>query len=174
MTLAKREYGKNPTFPKQPWWGIDRAKDDAFGRRLAQSFIDTVLRPPSGTTLLGFKEIRYHEAGQDLPEYLEFLKRSFPCPRFVFLTRNLNEVAKSGWWAKRDETQVRQSLSKAETAFRHFAKTNEAVSFSLTFEEIVQKDIKLLQLFEFLGANFDRAAVEGVLSERLLHAHRAG
>lgn len=174
LTLAKREYGKKHTFPDQPWWGIDRAKDDAFGRRMAVSFIDTVLRPPAGTTVLGFKEIRYHEAGQDLPQFLEFLKHSFPDPKFVFLTRNLDEVTKSGWWAKRDQNQVRQSLSKAEEAFRDFAKTNEAVSFSLTFEDIVRKDARVLQLFEFLGASLDDAAIEGVLSQRLLHAHRAG
>ena len=124
--------------------------------------------------MLGFKEIRYHEAGQDLPQFLEFLKQSFPDPRFVFLTRNLDEVTKSGWWAKRDATQVRQSLLNAEAAFRDFAKANEAVSFSLTFEEITRKDVRLRQLFEFLGASFDSAAVDDVLSERLLHAHRKG
>lgn len=124
--------------------------------------------------MLGFKEIRYHEAGNDLPEFLEFLKCSFPDPSFVFLTRNLDDVAKSGWWAKVDETQVRKSLARAETAFRDFAATNKAVSFSITFEEILQRDGKLFELFEFLGENLDRAAVDVVFSEKLSHAPRSG
>lgn len=173
LSTAKNKYGKNRTFPKQPWWGIDRVKDDVFGRRLAQVFIDTVIRPPAGTRLLGFKEIRYHEAGNDLPEFLEFLKCNFPEPNFIFLTRNLDDVTKSGWWAKLDETQVRNSLSRAETAFRNFVAANQAASFALTFEEVIQRDAKLLGLFEFLGENLDQAAVDAVFSEKLSHAPRA-
>jgi len=73
-----------------------------------------------------------------------------------------------------DETQVRKSLARAETAFRDFAATNKAVSFSITFEEILQRDGKLFELFEFLGENLDRAAVDVVFSEKLSHAPRSG
>jgi hypothetical protein len=123
--------------------------------------------------MLGFKEIRYHEAGNDLPEFLEFLKCSFPDPSFIFFTRNLDDVAKSGWWATMDESNVRKSLSRAETAFRDFVAANKAISFSLTFEEILQRNGKLLELFEFLGEDLDRAAVDVVFSEKLAHAARS-
>src|SRR5436190_1068738 len=61
LSVAKTKYGMKRTFPKHPWWGIDRVKEDVFARRIAQVFVDTVIRPPSGVRLLGFKEIRYHE-----------------------------------------------------------------------------------------------------------------
>ena len=41
-----------------PWYGAELIEPDAFGHALRRTFVDEVLRPPKGTRVAGFKEIR--------------------------------------------------------------------------------------------------------------------
>ena len=63
--------------------------------------LDTVLRPRDDTRVTGFKEIRWY--GDDVVEYVAWLREVFPGARFVVNTRDHAEVRRSGWWAKRPE-----------------------------------------------------------------------
>ena len=83
---------------KGPWYGAELVQPDAFAKALVSSFIETILCPPSDVVYLGFKEIRWFLEPQEFHKLLDFISSYFPNAHFVFNTRRVEEVRKSGWW----------------------------------------------------------------------------
>ena len=162
--------------PGQPWYGAEQVDPDSYGRALAASFTREVLRPPAGTRIAGFKEIRHVSREQiDLfPRQMEFMRRFFPDARFVFNTRSHDAVLRSGWWAKMDPDAVRAQLTRAEACFAEAAAAHPDCSLQLRYEDYDANPDGLRPLFEFLGEPFDREMAARVLARRLDHLKAKG
>jgi tetratricopeptide (TPR) repeat protein len=148
------------------WFGISSVSDETVLdglRRSARSILlgDTV--DSSTVACLGFKEIRYDELGDRLPEYLDFLQELFPECALVFNTRDLEATSRSGWWRDGDAAEVRRRLAEVTRRFEQYAQ-GRPNCFAIRYEDVVSKNERLRALFEFLGADYDEARVDAVLS----------
>ncbi|MEM9009907.1 MAG: sulfotransferase [Pseudomonadota bacterium] len=111
----------------------------------------------------GFKEVEYDLP--DLAEHLDFLSERFTASAFIFLTRDHEEVAKSGFWqfvAPRNRTH---RLNKMEERFRRYAFSNASRCFSLDYADLEPDGARLEQLFQFLGEDPDREKVRKVFEK---------
>lgn len=145
-----------------PWFGIagfDETASLTGIRSLAES---SLLRPDADTRVTGFKEIRwYHE---DLADYVAWLQEVFPGCRFVVNTRNLDDVAASGWWAKHENaTGV---LTGIETRLLDVAKGLGDAAHHVHYDDFVADPTSLQGLFDWLGEPFDEERVRSTMAVR--------
>jgi len=159
--------GKSPT---SPWYGNDCLNERIFLsqiKNLMYKFLvgNVYEKNDPKVNCYGFKEIRYsrQDIGDDFDEYLEFLRKIFPNVAFVFNTRNLTDVIKSGWWSKQEPDDVIDLLKSAEDNFINYIKKNPQFSYHITYEDIINKSNKLKGLFDFIGMQFNLDIIERVL-----------
>jgi len=160
-----KEKYKFSALPIQPWFGIGFSNPKLLMehyQNLAKAILATETYKNSDELCFGFKEIRYDEITDDLEPYLEFLKQLFPNPAFIFLTRKLEDVAKSAWWKDQDKNSVMEKLAGLELQFSNYAAKNENC-FEITYNDIVTIGSGLKELFTFLGADYQRGIIESAL-----------
>lgn len=145
-----------------PFYGIRDYPADVAITRIRELLLDTVLRPEPGTRVLGFKEIRWYQ--EDLPDYLAFMQEVFPGARFILNTRQLDDVAKSSWWADHDDAY--EQLEVIEERMRSAAEALGPSVFHLRYDEYVDDPPKLRDLFEWLGLEFEEARVRKVMERK--------
>lgn len=145
-----------------PFFGIRDYPADLAITRIRELLLDTVLRPEPGTKVLGFKEIRWYQ--EDLPEYLDFMRKVFPGARFILNTRQLSDVARSSWWADHDDAF--EQLEVIEERMLSAAEALGPSVFHLRYDEYVDDPSKLRGLFEWLGLGFDEARVRKVMERQ--------
>ena len=135
------------------------------------SFVSEILRPPAEARVVGFKEIRFHEAGPDEFEpFLNFIHDNFAGCKFVFNTRPWEEVARSGWWANMKPERVQEIISAADTLYADYLKKYPVRAIHLR-HEVTRADPKAFEpLFEFLGETYDEDMVAAVAGKRLGHS----
>jgi hypothetical protein len=175
LRRTSTNYGthKRENSPAFPWFGAG-AFDETQFLEDARALVTRQLTPnTSGSTPVtccGFKEIRYlpqelRRVGAEFTGYLDFLAKLFPDPAFLFLTRNHDEVVKSGWWARRDPKLVRKQLQKFDEQASNYA-AGKPWTFQITYEDMVGRAPRLAELFQFLGAPYDAGKIDAVLSQR--------
>lgn len=162
--LHRRDEG-----PADPWFGADGVEVDMIARGLMDVFCRKILHLPAGTRVGGFKEIRYGQDLEFLPQYLALMQEFFPRARLIFLTRNAADVARSGWFSQRPAGEVMAQLAETDAAFAAYA-AGHRDCFHLTYETLIQGPEALAPLFAFLGEPMDAAAIRRVLAQRLIHA----
>lgn len=156
-----------------PWFGVHDIKPQKFRGRLLNSFVATVLTPPAGTHITGFKEVRHgpHFMNDtEFADYVDFLLSDFPGARIVFNTRNAGDVSKSGFFRERPSASV---LKTVETCDRRFAAALAAHPdrcFHVSYERFVADPDLYEGLFSFLDLPYDAARVAAVLDKPLVHA----
>jgi len=160
-----------PTGPDHPWYGAELVDPGAFGRALAHSFTREVLRPPAGTRVAGFKEIRFRMFRPHLEHYAGFVTRFFPGARFIFNTRDHAAVARSGWWAQMDPQAVRDELEGAEEGFARMRAVLDPDRYiEMHYDDYAGRPEALRGLFDWLGEPFDAGHVARVIDRRLDHS----
>ncbi len=162
------------TPPGDPFYGAELVDPDAYGQALAATFVQSVLQPDPGTRVSGFKEIRFHLRPRLFGPSLNFIRRFFPGSRFVFNTRDLGAVSRSGWWANMDPKAVQAELSAAEKLFAAYAARHPRVCHQVHYDTYVQAPETLRGLFDFLGEDMDETSIERVLDTPLDHARTPG
>lgn len=167
--LAERDYQAKPqpTGFQSPWFGMDGYPADASLHGLAGLITDTLLRPTPDARIVGFKEIRWPEG--ELVEFLDFLTALFPGARFIVNTRDLDKVARSGWWAK--DPQAREKLEAKERELIAALDVLGDRAFRVHYDEYVADPGSLRALFDWLGQPFDEDAVRRTLARR--HSYEA-
>ena len=97
-----------------PWYGAHLVDPDRMLDTLRDGLVNDVLKPPAGSTITGFKEIRhttdYFSSFEELVDYVGFLDRLLPGVRFVVNTRSPEDTSKSGWW--KDDPSAVELLSR--------------------------------------------------------------
>lgn len=154
---AVRQNARGGFTAQAPWFGADE---------LSHTVILEALRPAArrlllgdhvddpGIVTLGFKEIRFAEAGADLEEYLAFLGELLPGTAFVINTRDLDRTVRSGWWTERPAVEVRSELESFEQRLFAFASAREDC-FHIRYEDVIAAGPRLGELFAFLGVPYD-------------------
>lgn len=152
--------------PQDPWFG-SHLYNKKFYRQMVKHFArETLLAgigDKSSVKCYGFKEIRYVHHAEDLGDYLSFLRKVFPDPAFIFNVRSHDDVAKSGWWGEQSPKDVKAKLEKIEVKFEEYA-DNHDNSFLIAYDDVVNAGDKLRELYEFIGADYDKELVASVLS----------
>lgn len=155
-------HGRLASGPTNSFYGIDgfpvtRARESI--RRLA---LDTVLRPEPDTRIVGFKEIRWEEP--DVSAYVAWLRVVFPGARFVVNTRDLDDVARSKWWA--DRIDAREHLAAVEQRLLDVAADLDGAAYRVHYDDYVEDPARLQGLFTWLGVPFDLELVRRTLAVR--------
>ena len=166
---ARHDHGYREIESKGPWFGINEVDPEAFARGLVDVFVKEVLRPPADARVIGFKEIRFHEAEDDFDAYLSFIAQHFAPARFIFNMRGWQDVAKSGWWKNCDEEMVQSLVEKSDAMFAEFAKSHPGMCLMVRYEDYLGNPPYWRKLFDFLGEAYDPAKVEELCARQLKH-----
>jgi hypothetical protein len=156
----------SPLPREHPWWGIDGYRDETAYRCFRTLLLETVLRPEPGTQVVGFKEIDWvrDDMPGALPGVLAFTRSVFPGARFVLNTRDLGDVARSKWWAGRDDAL--EVLTAMERELVDALAPHEDVTYRVHYDDYVDDPTVLAGLFAWLGRPFDEAQVRDVMAVR--------
>ena len=145
--------------PTMPFFGITGYPEAAALAGIRRLVTETLLRPEPDTRVTGFKEIRW--AYEDLPAYVDFLRAVFPGARFVVNTRDLADVARSKWWAKRDDAA--DVLGATEARILAVAELLGDAAYRVHYDDYVADPATLRGLHEWLGEPFDLQRVRAVM-----------
>ena len=163
LGAAREKYSQIGATPADPWYGIDRFNKDRMLEALRALMVEQVLQPPEGTRCVGFKEIRYaKKMVGDLPEHLAFMRKMFPGAGFVFNSRNLDAVIRSGWW--KNHENPREFLEDFESSMKAAFEQHSDYSIWIRYDDYVAVPETLASLYEFLDEPFDLARVKHTLS----------
>lgn len=166
---ARQTWGRKAHPQDHPWYNADRIRPVRFEQRLADVFVQEVLRPPQDVRWFGFKEIRFASLGKDFDAFLNFHKRVFPNAFFVFNSRNGEDVVKSAWWKDQPRDKVLNMIRTMDGHFARFAAANPECAHHVFYENTVSDPASLQPLFDKLGEPLDLEAVRDRLDRQLTH-----
>ncbi|MDT1064530.1 sulfotransferase [Paracoccus sp. CPCC 101403] len=155
--------------PFDPWAGAERVDPDAFALGLMDLFVKQVLRPPKHCRVAGFKEIRFHEDPDFFSTHMDILRTLFPKARILFQRRNLEDVARSGWWRDHPREHVLSTLGLANRMFEAYANDHPDSCHIIDYEGLVSDIGHVRALHAFLGEPMDEPAVRAILARSLNH-----
>ena len=179
MSETMATHGKTAHDSSYAFFGADQLDDDTFFRD-ARNLLKNQLVPEGldGIVCWGFKEIRYTPNAlrtveqYPLSSFLDFMARLMPKPCFTFLTRNHDDVSKSGWWNTKEKSHVVDQFNAFETRARDWS-NGRSDCYWIDYANLVDRDEKLLALFEFVGAGYDEGRVNAVMSREHSYAGKA-
>jgi len=152
--------------PNHPWFGVHALSGDVLMdalRPAARSILLFDCTDDPSITTLGFKEILYESFGDSLGSYLDFLCELFPECAVVFNFRDKVDTSASAWWAADEPTSVIDRLGFLEDRFAAYAASRRNC-FQIRNDEVLEKGVRLRELFAFLGAPYNPDAVDAVLA----------
>lgn len=120
--------------------------------------------------VFGFKEVSF---GYD--DYITFedemnsIKELFPNLKIIFLTRNIEELLQSAWWAESGDF-AKQRLLNQEGIFKEYmekqkVENNNAFTFHISYDDLCEKNNKVKELYSFLEEKFDDASYMEVMKK---------
>ncbi len=164
-------YGRESE-PDEPWYGVGDLRPIKYRNALLNAFVNHVLRPMDGKSVLGFKEIRhvqFYMNDEQFSGYMRFLLNTFPNAKIIFNTRNAEDVAKSAWHARTDPSKIKALVANCDERFSSFdAKSKRTIL--MRYDDYVADHSRIAELFSFLGHPYDAATVEAVFAKPLSHA----
>lgn len=164
--LNKRRAGlAGGTQTTAPWFGFRSYSPEQGAAGYRRFMLDVLLKPAADTRVIGFKEIRWWK--RDLVETLEMTREIFPGARFVFNSRNVEDVIKSKWWAEQDAEEARAKIVARDTRMEQaYAALGDDVVYRIRYDDYIADPEVLRGLFTWLGEPFDRARIDEVLGTR--------
>lgn len=166
---ARYHKGELPLSESEPWFGADQLDPHRYAKALVDVFIREILQPPADAHVIGFKEIRYFETMKEFEPFMEFIKTHFTPVKFIFNTRPIDGILKSKWWATMDEQEVRSRIAHLDEKFHTFADANPTISLVMDHGVWTKGPQHFRPLTDFLGVDFDQAAISRILGEQLPH-----
>jgi len=176
LATARSDYGNESADPTSPWYGIGAVHAEHYGRALAREFCRHVLLPSPDTRVIGFKEVRYSPRDISEDEYdatVQFLAENFENSRFIFNTRDCEEVANSGWWRHYwSKRQVKNIIDQSNVRFQRSRQILGDRAFTIDYGEYKSDPEGFKGLLAWLGESLDQQLIEEVVSTKLSHAVR--
>ncbi len=166
-TILKAKYGWGHEAIDHPWHGADAADPDGYARAMVAAFVANILRPPRGTRVAGFKEIRY--LTEDLRDYLLFIDRFFPPAVFVINTRSVDAVAQSAWWKDGDKAVLAANVARFEAITDALVAEFPDRFIKIDYARWTTDPEALRPLYAMIGALFEPTSIAETLSVRLEH-----
>ena len=176
IDTARRGKNGRQTQQDMPWFGAHEVKPVRFRNQLLNAFVSTVLTPPEGTRVTGFKEIRHESAfmnDEDFAGYVSFLLTSFPDARIVFNSRDAAAVGKSAWLKDRPTTAVEKMVSTCDRRFATALQAHPDRCFLVKYEDFTADPSRYEALFAFLNLPYTPEVITRVLEKPLRHALRS-
>ena len=167
--VLARKYGPGYQKIDHPWHGACAADPDLFARRMIDAFVSTILRPPRGSRVIGFKEIRYLDILDDLYDYLMFMGDYFRPAKFVINTRMFEDVAKSSWWQEWDQGKLAADITRFNDITDRVVAEHPDRFVKVAYEDWTTDPDALRPMFATLGEEFDREKVADILGVKLTH-----
>lgn len=163
QTCSREQQERRRTLaPRHPQFGIEGYPAGVALADIRALVVDTLLRPEPDSRVVGFKEIRWPK--HDLEEYLQFLRAVFPGASFVINTRDLEEVARSKWWA--DRPDALPELKEVDGRMRSLAERLGDDAFHVHYNDYVADPEHLRGLFAWLGEEYDQRRVREAMSRK--------
>lgn len=157
---------------ENPWYGAALLDEDRFIEDARKLVLNQLNPAALQLNCIGFKEIRY--VGKinlkKIDKYLNFLEKLFPNPAFIVLTREHSQVISSGWWQKQETKEVEAKLTEFETYISQYGNDKNNI-FYIDYHDMINKTQNLKKMFEFIGASYDKDAIESVFSVK--HSYQA-
>ena len=166
-----RSYEKLLDLPKKggsysgfEWYNV--YKLESIQEKLRELIVE-MFNPERKFKVWGFKEIRF--GGQTTNRYkgfeneLNFLKKLFPKTKFIFLTRDIEQLLKSGWWSDNPE-KSREIIERQKIFFDNYCQNNAEFSYSITYHDLTSNTKKLHKMYDFLGELFEPDQYKAVIS----------
>ncbi|WP_081750492.1 sulfotransferase [Paracoccus pantotrophus] len=154
--------------PRDPWYGAELVDPERFAKGIFNSFVKEILSPPDGVRVSGFKEIQWANSLGRLKINLDLIAKYFPNARFIFQTRSYDAVAKSGWWTKRPQHEVKQYIENADAAFLNYASENSSC-VHIRYEDLAEDCGGFRKLAGFLGEDYCSETAQKIVNEKLTH-----
>ena len=107
--------------------------------------------------------------GDHFVPYMNFLLSRFPRAKIVFNSRRAEDVAKSSFVAHQGPEGVLAWVTETDARFASFAEGSDR-AVHLRYEDWVADHGLIHGMLEFLGLEWDAAAVERVFAKPLTHA----
>jgi len=141
---------------RNSWW--NDVHENSM-KQYIQYLMNNTLDYYNNYRVVGFKEIRYYSI-EDLSEYLNWLHDITNC-RFIYLTRNLDDVVQSEWF-KNNPEMWKDKLRCFESNIRHHITHH----LNQQWYHICYNNFKedLVGLFDFLGEEYKPDVIKGVLA----------
>ncbi|MGL4542299.1 MAG: sulfotransferase, partial [Polymorphobacter sp.] len=168
--VLKAKYGWGYEAADHPWHGADAADPDGYARAMVAAFIANILKPPRGSRVIGFKEIRYLTA--DLRDYLLFIDRFLAPAKFIINTRSVDAVAQSAWWKNVDKATLVADVARFEALTDALVAEFPDRFVKIDYARWTRDPEALRPVFALLGMPFDRAAIAATLDVRLEHMRK--
>lgn len=142
---------------RHPWFGSSRYDRSTLNTQFHDFAEEILFRNPAApdVRVFGFKEIRYHDLGQEkLEAFLGFLRQIYPSSVIIFNTRRVPDVLRSGWWRQNYWHGLPKQFSDfAEFAGKYVAE-NADHAFHVRYDALIDPDRREVQrLLAFLGEN---------------------
>ena len=136
--------------------------------------MEAILKPPAGTRVSGFKEIRYTPEDMDdslFTATIDFLAFAFEDSRILFNTRDASQVAQSAWWANDYEpAHVHEIVRTCDRRFREaHARLGPERSLMIDYASYSANPVGFLPVLRWLGEDLSLERIEAVCGERLTH-----
>ncbi|NEO58232.1 MAG: sulfotransferase [Okeania sp. SIO3B5] len=135
--------------------------------RLASLIYEMFNPPNSKFRVWGFKEIRIGGGNAYFVNFswnLDFLKNLFPKAKFIFNTRNLGDLLKSGWWKEQPE-RSKKILENQYNLFMEYNYKNPEYTYHMTYKDIVNCTDNLKNMYsDFLLEPFDESQYKDVMN----------
>lgn len=162
-------WGTEPKGPEHPWHGAHEMRPVRFGAAMVDAFVDNVIVPPPSVRWMGFKEIRYNALGDDFSMMLDFMHHHFKNARFVFNSRDRNEVVKSAWWRDWDQAKVFDLVDQMDARFAEYAQRYPERAIQTNYADFCDDPRGLEPVFNWLEEPIATDKAEKVLAQRLHH-----
>lgn len=158
------------TVVNHPWYGIRLLDESLFVQRCAQMVKELLLADKNDSQTVqcyGFKDrYTYPYILDEFKTYLNFLTQIFTDVGFIFNTRNLDDVLKSGWWQDYDPVKSMELLRRTEALFYDYQMKYPDNTFHIRYEDIVNKTLRLQEMFDFIGTKYNSSKIDEVLAQK--------
>jgi hypothetical protein len=169
----EKSLGINKDDTTNPWYGASHINVKNYAKNLAKVFEKEILKPSENTRITGFKEIRYLNINKNkLFLYFDFIYKAFPNSYFIFNTRNLDDVVKSGWWKNHPESEVKTRLANFEKYMKEYNQIHPERSYAVHYDDYKENPEYFKELFSFLDEDFDLETIKSIMNRQLVHCKK--
>jgi hypothetical protein len=155
--------------PGDPWRGAHHVDPERYARALARVFVDEILQPPPAARVVGFKEVRYFDCLDVLPDYLAFIQRVLSPSLVVFNKRKATDVARSAWWKEHPTDALVTEVERFDTLMDDYTAAHPHDAMVVDYDAYRSDPTALRPLFDRLDVTFEPQRIADVLAIRLRH-----
>lgn len=157
-----------------PFFGAEHMKKEQYFCSVVSAFIEDILNvePKNSKMNIGFKEVKYDEFGENLPRFLDLMKKCVPNLKIVFNFRNLDDVSKSAWNARRKKEILVTALSNFEALAESYTEEHKGFAKIIKYDDYLEDTQILADLSAFLDISYDALKVKSILAKKLNHGKK--